>query len=98
MMRAAYLYIMANRRNGTLYIGSTSDLIRRVFEHKHKAFLGFTTKYNVQMLVYYEVHDTYSAAAQREKCLKKWRRQWKLDLIETINPTWRDLYNEEICL
>ena len=87
---------MASRRNGTLYVGSTSDLVRRVWEHKNSLVPGFTSKYNVHHLVYYEVHATYEQAARREKRFKNWSRRWKLNLIESMNPEWRDLY-EEIC-
>lgn len=95
-MRSFYVYIMASGRNGTLYIGSTSDLIKRTWEHKNKVIPGFTARYNVYALVYYEVHETYVEAARREKRFKNWCRQWKLNLIEELNPEWRDLY-EDIC-
>jgi putative endonuclease len=95
-MRTFYVYIMASKRNGTLYIGSTSDLIQRVWVHKNKVIKGFTERYNVNQLVYYEIHDLYTEAARREKRLKNWQRKWKLDLIEKLNPTWQDLY-QEIC-
>ena len=87
---------MASGRNGTLYAGSTSDLIKRTWEHKNKMIPGFTAKYNVHILVCYEIHATYIEAARREKRFKNWCRQWKLNLIETLNPDWRDLY-EDIC-
>ena len=95
-MKSFYVYIMASSKNGTLYTGSTSDLIKRVWEHKHKVVPGFTAKYNVHMLVYYEGHATYVEAARREKRFKNWCRQWKINLIETLNPEWCDLY-EDIC-
>ncbi|HAU1151397.1 TPA: GIY-YIG nuclease family protein [Legionella pneumophila] len=95
-MKLFYAYIMTSKRNGTLYVGSTSDLIKRVWEHKNKLIPGFTAKYNVPMLVYYETHAAYVEAARREKRFKNWCRQWKLNLIENLNPEWRDLY-EEIC-
>jgi putative endonuclease len=95
-MNAFYVYIMASKRNGTLYVGSTSDLIKRIWEHKNKVIPGFTAKYNVHLLVYYETHEAYIEAARREKRFKNWSRQWKLNLIEDLNPEWRDLY-EEIC-
>ena len=95
-MKVFYAYIMASKRTGTLYVGSTSDLIKRVWEHKNKLIPGFTAKYNVHMLVYYEIHETYVEAARREKRFKNWCRQWKLNLIESLNPEWGDLY-EEIC-
>jgi putative endonuclease len=95
-MKSFYVYIMASSRNGTLYVGSTSDLIKRAWEHKNKVIPGFTAKYNVHILVYYEVHESYVEAARREKRFKNWCRQWKLNLIEELNPVWRDLY-EDIC-
>ncbi|WP_419419155.1 GIY-YIG nuclease family protein [Legionella sp. D16C41] len=95
-MPSFYVYIMASKRNGTLYIGSTSDLIKRVWEHKNKVILSFTAQYNVFLLVYYEEHTTYLEAGRREKCLKNWPRKWKLNLIEALNPKWCDLY-EDIC-
>jgi len=87
---------MASKYNGTLYVGSTADLVRRVWEHKNNLIPGFTAKYNVHRLVYYEVHDLYVEAARREKRFKNWPRQWKIDLIEKVNSQWCDLY-EEIC-
>lgn len=95
-MQSFYVYILASKPNGTIYVGSTSDLIRRVWEHKNSLVPGFTAKYNVHNLVYYEVHETYVEAARREKRFKNWCRQWKLNLIENQIPVWRDLY-EEIC-
>ena len=95
-MKLSYVYILASNRNGTLYVGSTTDLVRRIWEHKNKIIPGFTTKYNVNQLVYYEEHELYIEAAKREKRFKNWCRKWKLDLIENLNPTWRDLY-EDIC-
>lgn len=87
-----YIYILASQRNGTLYIGVTSNLIRRIWEHKEGIVEGFTKKYSVKNLVYYEKHDTADSAIHREKRLKEWKRQWKLELIENFNPTWSDLY------
>ena len=95
-MREFYVYIMASRRNGTLYVGSTSDLAERVWTHKNKVIKSFTSNYNVNQLVYYEIHDLYVEAAGREKRLKNWKRKWKLALIEEFNPNWNDLF-EEIC-
>ena len=95
-MELFYVYIMCSRRNGTLYVGSTSNLIKRVWEHKNSPVDSFTGKHNVCMLVYYETYNTYIEAARREKRFKNWCRQWKLNLIESTNPEWRDLY-EEIC-
>jgi putative endonuclease len=93
-MQESYVYILASRRNGTLYIGSTTDLVRRIWEHKNKVIPGFTAKYNVHQLVYYEVHQEATEAARREKRLKNWCRKWKLNTIEQFNPSWRDLYEE----
>jgi len=95
-MKSFYTYIVASGHNGTLYVGSTSDLIKRIWEHKSKVIPGFTARYNVHILVYYEVHETYVEAARREKRFKNWCRQWKLNLIEELNPQWHDLY-EDIC-
>ena len=89
-----YVYILSSQRNGTLYVGSTSDLIKRVWEHKNKVIPSFTSKYHVHQLVYYEAHQTIIEAVRREKRFKNWCRQWKLNLIEASNPTWRDLYEE----
>ena len=89
-----YTYIMASGRNGTLYTGATSDLIKRAWEHKNNLILGFTARYSVHILVYYELHETYIEAARREKRFKNWSRQWKLNLIEKLNPEWSDLYEE----
>ena len=87
-----YVYILASQRNGTLYIGSTDDLARRVWEHKEKVRPNFTDKYGVTSLVWYEVHDLRATAFQRERQMKKWNRAWKIELIEKLNPGWRDLY------
>jgi putative endonuclease len=88
------VYILTNRRNGTLYVGVTSDLTRRIWEHKEDMVDGFTKRYNLHMLVYTEFHATMEEAILREKRIKKWRRDWKITLIEKANPTWRDLYDE----
>ena len=95
-MKLYYVYILASNQNGTLYVGSTANLVKRIWEHKNKVTPGFTAKYNVNQLVYYEEHELYVEAARREKRFKNWCRKWKLDLIEKLNPTWRDLY-EDIC-
>ena len=92
-----FIYIMASRRNGTLYIGVTSNLVQRVWQHKQALVEGFTLKYGVKMLVYFEPHETAESAITREKQLKKWERAWKIRLIEQSNPEWRDLYNT-ICV
>jgi putative endonuclease len=89
-----YVYLLASQRNGTLYLGMTRDLVRRVHQHKSKATPGFTSRYGVQRLVWFEVYDDPVSAITREKDIKKWQRAWKLRLIETGNPSWRDLYDE----
>jgi putative endonuclease len=91
-----YVYIMASERNGTLYIGVTNNLIKRVYEHKNNLVKGFTQKYQVHLLVYYEITPNITAAITREKQLKHWNRAWKLRLIEENNPDWKDLYNDLI--
>ena len=91
-MKTPCVYILASKPNGTLYIGVTSDLARRVWEHKSDAIDGFTKKYGVHSLVYYEMHDTMPDAILREKQLKHWNRAWKIKLIAEMNPEWRDLY------
>jgi putative endonuclease len=91
-MKTGYVYIMASRPNGTLYVGVTSDLIKRVFEHKNNLVDGFTKTYKTHMLVYYEVHDSIEAAIAREKQIKGWRRAYKVNAIKEANPTWSDLY------
>jgi len=88
------IYILASKRHGTLYIGVTSDLPRRVAEHKGGGVPGFTSRYGVTRLVYFEPHDRMEGAIQRERQLKEWRRAWKIRLIETLNPWWRDLYDD----
>ncbi len=93
-MRSYFVYILTSKRNKTLYVGVTNDIIRRVFEHKQKKIDGFTKKYNVNKLVYFEETDDIYAAIYREKQLKWWKRKWKLDLIETMNPDWNDLFYE----
>ena len=92
MSKTPYVYIMATERNGTLYIGVTSNIAKRVWEHKNDVTEGFTKKYSVHMLVYYEPHGTIESAIKREKDLKVWKRAWKLRLIEELNPNWDDLY------
>jgi putative endonuclease len=97
-----YVYILASKRNGTLYTGVTDNLIRRVIEHKEKIMKGFTSKYNVDKLVYFEIHQYIYDAISREKNIKKWKREYKLNLIEENNKEWKDLFydlasEEEIC-
>jgi putative endonuclease len=89
-----FIYILANKRNGTLYTGFTDDLLRRVYEHKNDFVEGFTNNYGVHTLVYFEQCDDYDAALQREKQIKEWKRAWKIELIEKGNPLWQDLYYE----
>ncbi len=91
-----WVYILASRPGGTLYVGVTNDLIRRIFQHREGLVPGFTKRYGIRMLVYYERHDTVMAAIQREKNVKHWSREWKIDLIVSMNPTWQDLYEEII--
>jgi len=91
---AFWVYILASKRGGTLYVGVTRDLTRRTHEHRTGAVPGFTKRYKIKMLVYYEAHDTATAAIQREKNIKHWPREWKIDLIASKNPEWRDLYDE----
>jgi putative endonuclease len=88
------VYILASSRNGTLYTGVTSDLVRRVWEHKNETVEGFTKRYGIHTLVWYEQHETMESAIKREKAIKTWKRAWKLELIEKSNPEWRDLYTE----
>ena len=96
MEKQPAVYILASGHNGTLYIGVTSNLIQRIWQHKNNLVEGFTEKYGVHTLVYYELHGDMPAAIQREKQLKKWNRQWKIDLIEKTNPTWEDLWEKII--
>ena len=93
-MKLPCVYLLASRRNGTLYIGVTSDLVKRVWQHKNDLVEGFTKQYGVHMLVWYEPHETMESAIRREKSIKKWNRKWKLDLIEQSNPQWQDLFND----
>ena len=89
-----YVYMMASERNGTLYIGVTSDLIARAWQHKNNVVEGFTAKYEMHLLIWYEPHENMESAICREKMLKKWNRIWKLRLIEQFNPQWQDLYEQ----
>ncbi len=91
---AFWVYILASKPGGTLYIGVTRDIVRRVFEHRTDVVKGFTRRYGVKKLVYFEQHDTAIAAIQREKNIKHWSREWKIDLIVSMNPDWRDLYDD----
>ena len=94
MKKGGYVYLLTNKRNGTLYAGVTSDLGRRAWEHRSEAVPGFTRRYGVHRLVWFERHDDIRDAIAREKAIKKWRRAWKLRLIEERNPEWRDLYED----
>ena len=91
-----YIYILASKKDGVLYIGVTNNLVRRIYEHKKGMTDGFTKKYNVKNLVYYETHSEVNEAIKREKQMKKWYRKWKIELIEKSNPEWKDLYYELI--
>ena len=91
-MRMFYVYIMSSKRNGTVYIGITNNLAKRIYEHKNKKFRGFSAKYNVCNLVYYEAYDSITTTIKREKQLKAWKRNWKIQLIEKTNPGWECLY------
>ena len=91
-MKNPCVYILASQRNGTLYIGVTSDLIKRVWQHREGLADGFTKQYGVKMLVWYEQHDSMESAISREKAMKKWRRAWKVKTIEVFNPNWLDLW------
>ncbi|MDD5384908.1 MAG: GIY-YIG nuclease family protein [Gallionella sp.] len=93
MSKQPCVYLLASKRNGTLYVGVTSDLVKRVWEHKNHVVDGFTKQYGVGQLVWYEVHETMESAIQREKAIKEWQRAWKLKLIEEFNPDWKDLYD-----
>jgi putative endonuclease len=92
LSKSYYVYIITNKKYGTLYIGLTSNLIKRIYEHKHNVIQGFSSKYNLHLLVYYEQSNDVMAAISREKQLKKWNRDWKIELIEKSNPEWNDLY------
>ncbi|MEW6331701.1 MAG: GIY-YIG nuclease family protein [Pseudomonadota bacterium] len=94
MFKQPCVYILASDKNGTLYLGVTSDLIKRIWEHKNDVVPGFTNRYGVHELVWYELHDSMESAISREKAIKEWKRQWKLELIERMNPQWKDLYPE----
>jgi len=94
MHREPAVYILANKKYGTLYVGVTSNLQQRIYQHKNNLFQGFTSKYEVHDLVYFELHDNMEAAIIREKQIKKWNRDWKINLITARNPKWKDLYLE----
>ena len=93
-MNLPCVYILASRTRGVSYVGVTSDLVKRVWQHRNECADGFTKRYRIKRLVWYEVHETMESAIRREKAIKKWYRDWKLDLIEESNPGWVDLYDE----
>ncbi len=93
-MKLPCVYILASKRNGTLYVGVTSNLVQRIWQHRNDQAEGFTKKYKVHTLVWYEVHETMESAIVREKAIKEWQRAWKLELIEAVNPDWADLFGE----
>ena len=93
MENKAYLYMLSNKKDGTLYTGATTDLIKRIYAHRNRLIKGFTYKYNLTKLVYFEVHDDIESAFTREKSFKGWKRDWKIALIAENNPEWLDLFN-----
>ena len=93
-MKKPAVYILASKPRGTLYTGVTSDLVKRIWEHKNDVVAGFTEEYKIHCLVYYELHEDINSAILREKQIKKWNRLWKIELIEDFNPEWNDLYND----
>ena len=95
-MKQPCVYLMASRRNGTLYVGVTSDPVKRIWQHKSDLVPGFSSRYGTHVLVWYEIHENMESAITREKRIKDWNRPWKLELIEKENPTWRDLYPDII--
>jgi len=92
--KSYFVYILSSGRNGTLYIGVTSNLVKRIWEHKNQLIDGFTKKYEIHHLVYYEIHENPESAITREKQIKKWNRSWKIRMIEELNPEWKDLYSK----
>jgi putative endonuclease len=94
MLKRPCVYIVTNHRHGTLYIGVTSDIALRLWQHRAGVFEGFSKRYGLRLLVWFEMHDDMESAIVREKQLKKWNRGWKIELVEKMNPTWRDLYQE----
>ena len=93
-LRQPCVYLLANKRSGTLYVGVTSNIAQRVWQHKNDLRPGFTSRYGVHRLVWYEAHDTMESAITREKAIKEWKRDWKIELIENSNPSWRDLFSD----
>lgn len=94
MEQKSYIYILASKRNGTLYIGVTTDLVNRIYQHRTSTLPGFTRDHGIKMLVHYECYTCLESAIRREKAMKKWNRKWKLELIERDNPKWRDLWSD----
>jgi putative endonuclease len=94
MNKQPAVYTLTNKRNGTLYVGVTSDVIKRIWEHKNDTVDGFSKRYGLHLLVWYELHESMESAIKREKRMKDWKRSWKLELIETSNPDWLDLYRK----
>ncbi len=95
-MKQPCVYMLASKRNGTLYVGVTSNLLRRVWQHKNDVAEGFTKRYRVHTLVWYEVHETMESAITRERTIKRWKRGWRIELIQQNNPSWRDLYDDMV--
>jgi putative endonuclease len=93
MNKQPAVYVLASKRNGTLYIGVTSDLVKRIWQHKNNMIEGFTKRYGVHQLVWYELHENMQSAIEQEKRMKEWKRKWKMELIESMNPNWQDLYH-----
>ena len=93
-MKQPCVYLLASKRNGTLYVGVTSNLVQRVWQHKNDLVEGFTKRYGVHTLVWYEVHEVMESAITREKAVKRWKRDWKIELIQRDNPSWSDLYDD----
>jgi putative endonuclease len=93
MTKRPAVYILTSHRKGTLYVGVTSDLVKRIWEHKNDSAEGFTKRYGVHTLVWYEQHETMESAIDREKAIKEWKREWKVEMIERSNPEWKDLYD-----
>ena len=94
--RTYWIYLMTNEPRGVLYVGMTSDLARRAFEHRERLLEGFTKRYHLDRLVYFEAHCEAAVAAQRERAMKRWRRDWKIELVERFNPTWADLFDRVV--
>ena len=93
-MKRPCVYILASKRNGTLYVGVTSNLVQRIWQHKNDLVEGFTKRYGAHTLVWYELHEVMESAITREKAVKRWKRDWKIELIQSDNPSWRDLYDD----